>query len=170
MPQDESGASPLTSATSAVAPDPPPAESQGGTTREKRSKMPASSCPSSSLLLVTVGLVLTAPRDNGPGVAAEDVLDGRQLRIMAPANPGGGWDQTAREMQKSLRDVIGRSEVVNVGGAGGTIGLSQFTQLEGDPTQLMVTGAVMVGAIESNDSPVSLTTSCRSPGSPPTRS
>ncbi len=155
MPQDDSE-SPLTSTTSAVAPDPPPPD-QGGTTREKRSKTAGIVVPVALALLVTVGLVLTAPRDNGPGLAAEDVLDGRQLRIMAPANPGGGWDQTAREMQKSLRDVIGRSEVVNVGGAGGTIGLSQFTQLEGDPTQLMVTGAVMVGAIESNDSPVSLT-------------
>lgn len=107
-------------------------------------------------VLVTLALVVTAPGEQEGTAAAKDVLDGRQLRIMAPANPGGGWDQTSREMQKSLREVIGRSEVYNVGGAGGTIGLSQFTQFTGDPTQLMTTGAVMVGAIESNDSPVSL--------------
>jgi putative tricarboxylic transport membrane protein len=88
--------------------------------------------------------------------APEAFLDGQQLRIMAPADPGGGWDQTAREMQAALRDLVGRSEVYNVGGAGGTIGLSQFDRLAGDPTELMVMGLIMVGAIESNDSPVSL--------------
>jgi putative tricarboxylic transport membrane protein len=88
--------------------------------------------------------------------AAEELLGGRQLRIMAPAAPGGGWDQTAREVQASLRDLVGRTEVYNVGGAGGTVGLSQFDRLRGDPTQLMMTGLIMVGAIEANDSPVSL--------------
>ena len=83
-------------------------------------------------------------------------LDGRQLRLMAPAGPGGGWDQTCREMQTALRDLVGRTEVYNVAGAGGTIGLSQFARYEGDPTQLMVLGLVMVGAIESNDAPVTL--------------
>ncbi|MCY1145534.1 tripartite tricarboxylate transporter substrate-binding protein [Actinoplanes sp. Pm04-4] len=83
-------------------------------------------------------------------------LNGRQLRLMAPAAPGGGWDQTAREMQAALRTEAGRTEVYNVAGAGGTIGLSQFVSHEGDPTQLMVMGLVMVGAIESNDSPVAL--------------
>ncbi|WP_250005656.1 tripartite tricarboxylate transporter substrate binding protein [Actinoplanes sp. M2I2] len=93
---------------------------------------------------------LAAGRDD------EGFLNGRQLRLMAPAAPGGGWDQTAREMQAALRDEAGRTEVYNVAGAGGTIGLSQFVRFERDPTQLMVMGLVMVGAIESNDSPVAL--------------
>ena len=155
MSHENRGASPTTSGLTGVEPDPPPAEESSGRPA-RRSTVTSVVVPVVLALLVTLGLVLTAPRNDGQGVAAQDVLDGRQLRIMAPANPGGGWDQTAREMQKALRDVIGRSEVVNVGGAGGTIGLSQFTQLDGDPTQVMVTGAVMVGAIESNDSPVSL--------------
>ncbi|MCO8270488.1 tripartite tricarboxylate transporter substrate-binding protein [Actinoplanes sp. TRM 88003] len=83
-------------------------------------------------------------------------LNGRQLRLMAPAAPGGGWDQTAREMQAALRGEVGRTEVYNVAGAGGTIGLSQFVRHDGDATQLMVMGLVMVGAIKSNDSPVAL--------------
>jgi putative tricarboxylic transport membrane protein len=155
MSHENRAASATTSSPTAVETDPPPAPESGGTTA-RSSTLKGVVVPVVLALLVTVGLILTAPRNDGQAIAAQDVLDGRQLRIMAPANPGGGWDQTAREMQKALRDVIGRSEVVNVGGAGGTIGLSQFTQLEGDPTQLMVTGAVMVGAIESNDSPVSL--------------
>jgi putative tricarboxylic transport membrane protein len=109
--------------------------------------------------VVTVVLVVTALASAGSesgAATAREFLNGRQLRIMAPAAPGGGWDQTAREMQTALRDVAGRTEVYNVGGAGGTVGLSQYARLTGQPTELMVMGLVMVGAIESNDSPVTL--------------
>jgi putative tricarboxylic transport membrane protein len=107
---------------------------------------------------VTVLLIVTvlASAGSGSGASAREFLNGRQLRIMAPAAPGGGWDQTAREMQTALRDLAGRTEVYNVGGAGGTVGLSQYARLTGQPTELMVMGLVMVGAIESNDSPVTL--------------
>lgn len=84
------------------------------------------------------------------------VLGERQLRLMAPANPGGGWDQTARAMQTALSGVVGRSEVYNVGGAGGTIGLPQFVRHAGEPNELMVTGSIMVGAILTNGSDSSL--------------
>jgi len=109
--------------------------------------------------VVTVLLVVTTLVSAGSvsgAATAREFLNGRQLRIMAPAAPGGGWDQTAREMQTALRDVAGRTEVYNVGGAGGTVGLSQYAGLTGQPTELMVMGLVMVGAIESNDSPVTL--------------
>jgi putative tricarboxylic transport membrane protein len=109
--------------------------------------------------LVTALLVATtlASGASQGAAGAREFLNGRQLRIMAPAAPGGGWDQTAREMQTALRDLVGRTEVYNVGGAGGTVGLSQYARLKGQPTELMVMGLVMVGAIESNDSPVTLT-------------
>ena len=109
--------------------------------------------------LATVVLVVSTVWSAGSGTGtatAREFLDGRQLRIMAPAAPGGGWDQTAREMQSALRDVVGRTEVYNVAGAGGTVGLSQYTRYKGRPTELMVMGLVMVGAIESNDAPVTL--------------
>jgi putative tricarboxylic transport membrane protein len=79
--------------------------------------------------------------------------------IMAPAAPGGGWDQTARSMQTALQDekISGNVQVTNVPGAGGTIGLAQFvSEASGDPQQLIVGGYVMVGAILTNASPVSL--------------
>ena len=68
--------------------------------------------------------------------------------ILAPANPGGGWDQTGRAMQKDLQDndLVDSAQVVNVGGAGGTVGLTQLAN-ERDPNTLMVMGLVMVGAI-----------------------
>jgi putative tricarboxylic transport membrane protein len=79
--------------------------------------------------------------------------------IIAPANPGGGWDQTARSMQTSLQDEgISKSvQVQNVPGAGGTIGLAQFaSQQKGNANALIVGGYVMVGAILTNNAPVTL--------------
>ncbi|MCC2613148.1 tripartite tricarboxylate transporter substrate binding protein [Neorhizobium sp. Rsf11] len=79
--------------------------------------------------------------------------------IMAPAAPGGGWDQTARTMQTALQQekIAGNVQVVNVPGAGGTIGIAQFaSQQKGNPNALLVGGYVMVGAILTNKSPVTL--------------
>jgi putative tricarboxylic transport membrane protein len=81
------------------------------------------------------------------------------LKIMAPAGPGGGWDQTARTIQATLQSegLVSNIQVENVAGAGGTIGLQQFVnQSSGDPTATIVGGYVMVGAIIANASPVSL--------------
>jgi len=79
--------------------------------------------------------------------------------VMAPAAPGGGWDQTARAIQDALTGagIAGNVQVTNVPGAGGTIGLAQFVQeAKGDPSKLIVSGYVMVGAILTNKSPVGL--------------
>jgi putative tricarboxylic transport membrane protein len=81
------------------------------------------------------------------------------LVITAPAAPGGGWDQTARAMQRVLAEIEpGVSvQVDNVPGAAGTIGLARFIQSErGNPGALMVTGLVMVSGVILNGSPVSL--------------
>jgi len=82
-----------------------------------------------------------------------------ELKLVAPAAPGGGWDQTARSMQQALvaSGAAKSVQVTNVPGAGGTIGLAQFANsAKGDPNQLMVNGFVMMGAILTNKSPVSL--------------
>lgn len=79
--------------------------------------------------------------------------------ITAPAAPGGGWDQTARTMQTVLQETgIAKSvQVQNVPGAGGTIGLAQFAQQnKGNDKALIVGGYVMVGAILTNNAPVTL--------------
>jgi len=83
-----------------------------------------------------------------------------ELKIMAPAAPGGGWDQTARSMQQALQGekIVPNVQVYNVPGAGGTIGIAQFANSsKGDPNALMVSGYVMVGAIITNNAPVDLT-------------
>jgi putative tricarboxylic transport membrane protein len=81
------------------------------------------------------------------------------LRIIAPAAPGGGWDQTARAMQQVLQTVgiAGTSSVENIPGAAGTIGLARFINAErgkGDVT--MLSGLIMLGAVVTHQSPVTL--------------
>ena len=82
-----------------------------------------------------------------------------ELKIMAPAAPGGGWDQTARSMQQALTQsgIAKSAQVTNVPGAGGSVGIAQFVNSgKGDGNQLMVMGYVMVGALLTNKSPVTL--------------
>ncbi|HUG82975.1 MAG TPA: tripartite tricarboxylate transporter substrate-binding protein [Euzebya sp.] len=88
--------------------------------------------------------------------AAEVEPYGR-LAIMAPADPGGGWDGTARAMARVIEDtgLAGSTVVTNVGGAGGTVGLAQLAN-ETSEEFLMVSGLVMVGAIETNQSQATL--------------
>ena len=81
------------------------------------------------------------------------------LVLTAPAAPGGGWDQTARAMQRVLNTIAPSSsvQVDNVPGAAGTIGLARFIQSErGNADALMITGLVMVSGVVTNASPVSL--------------
>jgi putative tricarboxylic transport membrane protein len=82
-----------------------------------------------------------------------------QIRIIAPAAPGGGWDQTARVMQQALqRDGLARlAPVENIPGAAGTIGLARFIGAErGRGDVLLVSGLIMLGGIVTHQSPVTL--------------
>jgi putative tricarboxylic transport membrane protein len=95
----------------------------------------------------------------GATVFATSAFAQMELKIIAPAAPGGGWDQTARSMQQALttEKLVKSAQVINIAGAGGTVGLAQFVNsAKGDGNQLMVNGFVMVGAILMNKSPVSL--------------
>ena len=81
------------------------------------------------------------------------------MKIMVPANPGGGWDQTGRALGQAMQSagIAKNIRIDNRGGAGGTIGITQFVNTsKGDPHALMVGGLVMVGAIELAKSPVTL--------------
>ncbi len=81
------------------------------------------------------------------------------LKMMIPANPGGGWDTTGRALGKALMDSGAASTVSydNKGGAAGTIGLAQFVNsTKGDGNTMMVMGAVMLGGIITGKPPVQL--------------
>jgi len=82
------------------------------------------------------------------------------LKMMIPANPGGGWDSTGRAIGKALQEAGVAASVTyeNKGGAAGAIGLAQFYNAsKGDPNALMVMGAVMLGGIITGKPPVSVT-------------
>jgi putative tricarboxylic transport membrane protein len=81
------------------------------------------------------------------------------LKMMIPANPGGGWDTTGRALGKALQESGAAASVSydNKGGAAGALGLAQFVNgSKGDPNALMVMGAVMLGGIITGKPPVSL--------------
>ncbi|MGN7868479.1 Bug family tripartite tricarboxylate transporter substrate binding protein [Paracoccus sp. 22332] len=101
--------------------------------------------------LVAAGAALSAPAS-----MAQDL----ELTITAPAGAGGGWDAAARSLQQVMMETgNARSvQVINVPGAGGTVGLAQFVQgAEGSPNQLLVGGITLVGAILTNKAPYDLT-------------
>lgn len=86
-------------------------------------------------------------------------LAATNLKMMIPANPGGGWDTTGRALGKALLDAKLADTVTydNKGGAAGALGLAQFVNgSKGDPNTLMVMGAVMLGGIITGKPPVSL--------------
>jgi putative tricarboxylic transport membrane protein len=88
-----------------------------------------------------------------PAIAVDSV------KILIPANPGGGWDTTGRELGKALQGsgAVKSIQYDNKGGAAGTIGLAQFVNsAKGDPNALLVGGMVMVGGIILNKSAVNL--------------
>ena len=81
------------------------------------------------------------------------------VKIMIPANPGGGWDQTGRNFSAAMikAGVAKNAQFDTKGGAGGTIGLAQFVNTsKGDGNAIMVGGMVMVGGIILNKSAVNL--------------
>ena len=81
------------------------------------------------------------------------------IKVMIPANPGGGWDQTGRSLASSMQKagVVKNVQYENKGGAGGTIGLAQFVNTsKGDGSAIMMSGYVMVGGIILNKSAVNL--------------
>ena len=73
----------------------------------------------STLRKLATAVVLTAGLTAASGAFAID-----DLKIIAPAKPGGGWDQTARAMQEAMQSggIVKAVTVENVAGAGGIVG------------------------------------------------
>ena len=81
------------------------------------------------------------------------------LNMFVPAAPGGGWDGTARAIERAAKaaGLVGNMAFENVGGAGGMVGLPRFVnQRKGQANTLMVAGSVMIGAALANKSPVTV--------------
>lgn len=106
--------------------------------------------------------ILLATTSFAAALAAGDVARAQQafssIRMFIPAGPGGGWDGTGRAIEQVLRGAgkVGSFQFENVGGAGGTVGLPRFMARRGQGDTMMVGGAVMVGAVLTNKTPVGL--------------
>lgn len=82
-----------------------------------------------------------------------------KLNMFVPAAPGGGWDSTARAIERAAKasGLVGQMQFENVGGAGGMVGLPRFVnQRKGQGNTLMIGGSVMIGAGIANKSPVTI--------------
>jgi len=105
----------------------------------------------------TVATLAAAAAAQWPLSAAAQAIG--NVKMMIPANPGGGWDQTGRALGAAMLSAKSVQSVQfdNKGGAAGTIGLAQFVNAsKGDASAMMVGGMVMVGGIVLNKSPVDL--------------
>ena len=94
------------------------------------------------------------------GARAQKIEPLPELRIVIPANPGGGWDQTGRALGTALQTtrLVERVQYENIGGKAGTIGLTQFVErYNGTPNTLLVAGMVMLGGIALQRPAVDLT-------------
>ncbi|OZD66962.1 tricarboxylic transporter [Rhodococcus sp. 05-340-1] len=109
-----------------------------------------------ALFVLAVVIVTVTAFVNASSSGAAATARGK-LTLIAPAAPGGNWDGFARESQRAMRaqGIVNNPQVINIPGAGGTIGLSQFVQTPGREDALMATGGVLVGAIEMADNPES---------------
>jgi putative tricarboxylic transport membrane protein len=87
---------------------------------------------------------------NAPQASAAAKFPTKTIDIMAPAGPGGGFDTTARLIQRALSEerlVSVNVTVSNVAGAGGTVGMGQLLKnSKGDPHALVVIGRVTLGS------------------------
>jgi putative tricarboxylic transport membrane protein len=104
----------------------------------------------------TLAALAVAAASQWPQLASAQI---GTLKMMIPANPGGGWDQTGRAQRAAMQSAKSVQSVQfdNKGGAAGTIGLTQFVNAaKGDPHAVMMGGMVMVGGIALNKSPVDL--------------
>jgi putative tricarboxylic transport membrane protein len=93
---------------------------------------------------------------SAPVLAAPEL---KRLEIIAPAATGSGWSQTAQAMKRALEGegLVGRVEIVQVPGAGGTVGLARFVkERRGRGDAVLLTGLIMVGAELANKPAVSL--------------
>ncbi|GLZ31480.1 C4-dicarboxylate ABC transporter substrate-binding protein [Lentzea sp. NBRC 105346] len=102
--------------------------------------------------------VLLVPPLLTPGADSAETTQVRQLRVLVPNAPGGGYDITARTAAKAMEDaeLIRNAEVFNLPGAGGTVGLGRTVSERGNGKLVMSMGLGVVGSVYTNKSPSSL--------------
>ena len=84
---------------------------------------------------------------------AADPTD-REMRMIIPNSPGGGYDLTGRAAAKVMEDegLTGRHEISNIDGASGTVAMQRMLNEEGSDDLLLLMGLGIVGAVYTNQS------------------
>jgi len=126
-----------------------------GTTMFSALRVGAALVSATALLLTGCGA--TADRaEPGASGASNQALSG--VRVMVPNTPGGGYDTTARAAAKVMDEtkIAKSTEVFNLAGAGGTVGLSRTVSEDGNGKLLMMMGLGVVGAQYTNKSQAKL--------------
>lgn len=78
--------------------------------------------------------------------------DSRDLSMLIPNSPGGGYDQTGRAAVRTLEDLKvtgGSFDVTNIIGAGGSVAMTELMNEEGDQNVMMTVGLGVVGSLYS---------------------
>ncbi len=101
-------------------------------------------------LAVALALALAASLATGCGVTRGD--ESKDLLMMIPNSPGGGYDQTGRaavSVMEREKILDGSFEVTNVIGAGGSVAMTRLMNAEGDEHTMMTVGLGVVGSTYS---------------------
>lgn len=109
---------------------------------------------------VIFSLAATACASSGTPAGSDPSQEAiKNLRFMVPNAPGSGWDTTARTAARALQDanLVGNTEVFNVDGANGTVGLARLAGENGKGDLMMQMGLGLVGSTVTLDSQVTLT-------------
>lgn len=99
------------------------------------------------LVAVALGIALTALSATGCGVTRGD--PSKDLTMLIPNSPGGGYDQTGRAAVAVMEseDITGGTfEVTNIMGAGGSVALTRLMNAEGKNDVMMTVGLGIVGS------------------------
>jgi len=93
-------------------------------------------------LLVALAVLLTA-------CSGDRAVTG--LRVMVPNTPGSGYDITARSMVEAMEDagLARNTELFNLPGASGAVGLQRLVNERGNGSLLMQMGLGVVGAVHT---------------------
>ena len=102
-------------------------------------------------LVRLVGLLIGAVLlSSCAGVTRGD--DSRDLSMLIPNAPGGGYDQTGRAAVATMEDIDatgGSFDVTNIMGAGGSVAMTELMNQAGDESIMMTVGLGVVGSLYS---------------------
>ncbi|MDA7984951.1 MAG: tripartite tricarboxylate transporter substrate binding protein [Alphaproteobacteria bacterium] len=105
-------------------------------------------------------LVITLIAATGAAIAAAKAFEGGNSECIAPANPGGGWDFTCRQVGKTMQDlgIVTRAvRVTNLAGGGGGVAFAEVVNKRNDDNNLIVAASsatatrLAQGAYPGND-------------------